>query len=290
MNKQINAITPGEICSLSSTVRRVTAPNGNIMTGPGTNTYLIGWREVAIIDPGPNISIHIDAILDAVDAGGGKVHSIWVTHTHRDHSPAAAELAKRCGAPCYGAELPDDGFQDTTFAADIALFDGLEVATNEWRIQAVHTPGHVHNHYCFFLAEEGFMFVGDHMMQGTTVVIIPPHGVMADYIHSLQKLLDYDMQAIAPGHGSLIADPKHVVKDTIQHRLARERLLLKKMNSSWQTLDALTKSVYKGLDRRLFGMAKLSLLAHLQKLQSERRVETDEAENWRLKYKENTSD
>jgi glyoxylase-like metal-dependent hydrolase (beta-lactamase superfamily II) len=281
INVQTN-IVAGEVDAISSKVRRVTAPNGGIMTGPGTNTYLIGWREVAIIDPGPDIDLHMDAILDAVSAGGGRVHSIWVTHTHRDHSPAAAILAERTGAPCYGMTLEDDGFQDLSFIADVALQDGVTVATEEWCITAVHTPGHVFNHFCFFLEEEGMMFVGDHMMQGTTVVIIPPHGVMADYIASLQKLLDYEMQAIAPGHGGIIERPVDVVQDTIRHRLARERLLLKKMSLSWQTLDDLTKAVYKGIDQRLLVVAKLSLLAHLKKLEAERCVETDGAEQWRL--------
>lgn len=279
-------IVAGEVAAISPKVRRLTAPNGGIMTGPGTNTYLIGWGDVAIIDPGPDIDLHIDAILEAVSAGGGRVHSIWVTHTHRDHSPAAAVLADRTGAPCYGLTLQDDGFQDTSFKADEELQDGATVATDEWCLTAVHTPGHVYNHFCFFLEGEGFMFVGDHMMQGTTVVIIPPHGVMADYIASLQKLLAYNMAAIAPGHGSIIENPVDVVQQTIRHRLARERLLLKKMSLSWQTLDDLTKAVYKGIDKRLLVVAKFSLLAHLIKLETERCVETDGAEQWRLSKKE----
>lgn len=287
MIKETHTIIPGIPETLSTYVRRLTAPNAGMMTGPGTNTYLVGLREVAVIDPGPLDALHIDAILQAVASGGGKVHSIWVTHTHRDHSPGAALLAERTGAPCYGAILPDDGFQDTSFRPDVELQDGITVTTHEWCLTAIHTPGHVHNHYCFFLQQEGLMFVGDHMMQGTTVVIIPPHGVMSDYITSLQKLLDYAMHAIAPGHGYLIQEPQKVVQDTIKHRLARERLLLKKLTTEWQPLELLTKAVYKGLDSRLMRFASMSLLAHLIKLASEHKVETDSADHWRLTFKEN---
>ena len=276
-----NTIIAGIPDVLTPHVRRVTAPNGGIMTGPGTNTYLIGWRDVAVIDPGPKNEQHVNAIMEAVEAGGGRIHSIWVTHTHRDHSPAAALLVERCGAPCYGAVLPDDGFQDLSFIPDTELHDGLTVSTDEWSLTAIHTPGHVHNHYCFHLEQDGLMFVGDHMMQGTTVVIIPPHGVMADYITSLQKMLDYPMQAIAPGHGYLIEEPHKVVQETIKHRLARERLLCMKMTHEWQSLEDLTRAVYKGLDKRLFKFASMSLLAHLNKLAAEHRAETDGADNWR---------
>ncbi|HSG62313.1 MAG TPA: MBL fold metallo-hydrolase [Pseudomonadales bacterium] len=289
MIKDTQTIMAGVPEALTPLVRRVTAPNAGMMTGPGTNTYLIGWRNVAVIDPGPADEQHVEAILQAVEAGAGRVHSIWVTHTHRDHSPAAALLAARTGAPCYGSLLPDDGFQDQSFNPQVALENHLTVTTEEWSLTAIHTPGHVHNHYCFHLQQEGLMFVGDHMMQGTTVVIIPPHGVMADYIVSLQALLEYPMQAIAPGHGYLIQEPKKVVQATIKHRLARERLLLKKLSGEWQALEGLTKAVYKGLDSRLMTFAGMSLLAHLKKLEAEQKAETDGADHWRHVQKENKS-
>jgi glyoxylase-like metal-dependent hydrolase (beta-lactamase superfamily II) len=283
METQSHSIVPGQIVSLSPLVRRITASNGGIMTGPGTNTYLLGWREVIVIDPGPLDLLHLENIIQAVESGGGSIHSIWVTHTHRDHSPAAAVLSARTGAPCYGAQLPDDGYQDTSFEPSVELFEGLEVTIAEVTLKALHTPGHVDNHYCFFLEQEGLMFVGDHMMEGTTVVIIPPHGVMAHYIQSLQKLTGFPMQAIAPGHGHIIEQPIEVVQKTIKHRLARERLVLKKLQQSWQTLDELTRAVYKGLDSRLFRVARLSLQAHLIKLESENCAESDGAEQWRKK-------
>jgi glyoxylase-like metal-dependent hydrolase (beta-lactamase superfamily II) len=289
MENTAQTIIPGNTDTLSPLVRRITASNGGIMTGPGTNTYLIGWRDVVVIDPGPADALHVDAIVREINSSGGRVHSIWVTHTHRDHSPAATMLAEQTGAPCYGAVLANDGFQDLSFDPQVELFDGLAVSTDEWTLKALHTPGHVHNHYCFYLAQESLMFVGDHMMDGTTVVIIPPHGNMADYIDSLHRMLEFPLQAIAPGHGYLIENPTDVVRKTINHRLARERLLLKKLQQDWQTLDALTKAVYKGLDSRLFRFASLSLLAHLIKLQSEQLAETDGADQWRRKNKENIS-
>lgn len=274
-------IEAGKVYNLAPNVRRITAPNGSIMTGPGTNTYLIGFKDVVIIDPGPKNEQHILAILDAIESGDGRIHSIWVTHTHRDHSPAAAELARLSGAPCYGAMIPDDGFQDVSFIADVSLTDGLVVESDEWCIEAIHTPGHIFNHFCFFLRDQQMLFVGDHLMEGTTVVIIPPHGVMKDYIESLHKMLLFPMAAIAPGHGDVLSEPVNIVKNTITHRLARERLLLQKMNSEWAETSALVVKVYKGLDPRLLPFAERSLLAHLIKLADEGRAECDDQKRWR---------
>lgn len=274
-------IESGTIYQLSPLVRRVTAPNGSIMTGPGTNTYLLGREQVVVIDPGPNLEQHIENIMTAITAEGGKLHSIWVTHTHRDHSPGAAELARLTGAPCYGAVIEDDGFQDLTFVPTIDLSDNFLLSTSELCLRAVYTPGHVNNHYCFLLEDEGMLFVGDHLMEGTTVVIIPPHGVMKDYIESLQKMSLLTLTSLAPGHGDLLLEPQKVIADTIRHRLARERLLLLKMTGDWEERIDLVSKVYIGLDQRLIPFAERSLHAHLIKLQHDGRVENDGERRWR---------
>lgn len=278
----MSAIITDQCYRLSPLVRRVTAGNGNIMTGPGTNTYLIGTQRIAVIDPGPNDQAHLQAIMDAVAAEGGVIDSIWVTHTHRDHSPGAAPLAAISGARLYGAVIPDDSFQDTTFNPDQHLQHDDVLVTPEYRLRAVHTPGHVDNHYCIYLEDEQMMFVGDHLMQGTTVVIIPPHGDMAAYINSLQLMLRYPLQAIAPGHGELLTEPAEIIEQTIEHRLTRERLTVMKLAKGPQHVDELVKRVYIGLDDRLWPMAKLSLTAHLIKLQREGRVKCCDQEIWTL--------
>jgi len=277
----VSDIQTDTIYQLTPLVRRITAGNGNIMTGPGTNTYIVGSREVVVIDPGPADAQHIDSIMAEIDASGATLHSIWVTHTHRDHSPGAALLRERTGAPCYGAVIPNDGFQDQSFSADVDLFDGLELQLADIKLMAIHTPGHVQNHFCFWLEQDQMLFVGDHLMQGTTVVIIPPHGVMKDYIASLQKIDDLPLTNIAPGHGSLIAEPHIIIKDTVRHRLAREHLLISKMNGDWQERKDLVGKVYMGLDPRLLPFAEKSLHAHLIKLEDEGRVESDSETLWR---------
>ena len=279
-------IQSGTTYHLSPLVRRITASNGSVMTGPGTNTYLLGSNEVVVIDPGPADEQHIDRIQEEIEASGGRLHSIWVTHTHRDHSPGARILKHRTQAPCYGSVIPDDGFQDQTFAVDIDLYDGLQLDLEEFSIKAIHTPGHVHNHYCFWLSNEQMIFVGDHLMQGTTVVIIPPHGVMNDYIESLRKIDGLPLMQIAPGHGHIIENAHEVIHDTIRHRLARERLLLIKMDGDWQMRKDLVGKVYMGLDPRLLPFAEKSLHAHLIKLEKEGRVESDGETMWRKIHKE----
>ena len=180
---------------LNGRVRRLVAPNAGVMTGPGTNTYLLGDDEVAVLDPGPALPEHIDAILDTA---GDRIRWIVCTHTHPDHSPAWKAVAEATGAQVIGASPPDDMFQDTTFEPTLELQHDYVLSTKEFTLRAVHTPGHVGNHYCFFLEEEGMMFAGDHIMNGSTVVIIPPSGNMKAYIESLQRLLDYPLQFIAP--------------------------------------------------------------------------------------------
>jgi len=255
---------------LNSRVRRIVAPNPGVMTGPGTNTYLLGDKEIAVLDPGPAEDSHIEAILAA---GEGRIRWIVCTHTHPDHSPAWQAIAKETGAAVIGRSPPDDMFQDDTFVPDKELQHDDLLATPEFTLRAVHTPGHVGNHFCFFLEEEGMLFAGDHIMNGSTVVIIPPSGDMKAYIDSLQLLLTYPLQFIAPGHGGVMEDSAAVVEWLVNHRLKREEKVMTGLQQLGRsTLDELVKVVYDDVDTSLHKMAKLSLNAHLIKLRQDGRA------------------
>ena len=197
---------------LNSRVRRLVAPNPGVMTGPGTNTYLLGNEEVAVLDPGPAIPAHIDAILGAA---GDRIRWIVCTHTHPDHSPAWRAIAEATGAEVIGALPADDMFQDDTFAPTREIRHDDVLVTPEFSLRAVHTPGHVSNHFCYFMEQEQMLFAGDHIMNGSTVVIIPPSGDMKAYIESLQLLLDYPLESIAPGHGEVMGDSRAVVESVL---------------------------------------------------------------------------
>ena len=263
---------------LNSRVRRIVAPNAGVMTGPGTNTYLLGDEEVAVLDPGPAIQSHIDAILETA---GDRIRWIVCTHTHPDHSPAWQAVAEATGAEVLGASPPDDMFQDDTFVPDREMQHDDVLATGEFKLRAVHTPGHVGNHFCFFLEEEQMLFAGDHIMNGSTVVIIPPSGDMKAYIESLQLLLRYPLRLIAPGHGEVMDDSRAVVEWLVNHRLNREKKVIAGLRKLGRApLDDLVKVVYDDVDTSLHKMAKLSLSAHLIKLHQENRAlqhEVDDA-------------
>ncbi len=255
---------------LNSRVRRIVAPNAGVMTGPGTNTYLLGDEEVAVLDPGPAIPAHVDAILKTA---GERIRWIVCTHTHPDHSPAWQAVAEATGAQVIGASPADDMFQDDTFKPDSELQHDDVLATPEFTLRAVHTPGHVSNHFCFFLEEEKMLFAGDHIMNGSTVVIVPPSGDMKAYIESLQLLLRYSLKWIAPGHGELMEDSRAVVEWLVNHRLKRENKVIASLQQVGRTsLDQLVKVVYDDVDTSLHKMAKLSLSAHLIKLNQENRA------------------
>ena len=255
---------------LNSRVRRIVAPNPGVMTGAGTNTYLLGDEEVAVLDPGPAIPEHIDAILDAA---GDRIRWIVCTHTHPDHSPAWQAVAEATGAEVIGASPADDMFQDDTFKPATELQHDDVLATGEFTLRAVHTPGHVSNHFCYFLEEEQMLFAGDHIMNGSTVVIIPPSGDMKAYIESLQLLLRYPLKLIAPGHGEVMEDSRSVVEWLVNHRLKRESKVINSLQHLGRTqLDELVKVVYDDVDTSLHKMAKLSLSAHLIKLRQENRA------------------
>lgn len=272
----------GVVEALSSRVRRIVAPNPGPMTGPGTNTYIVGETDLVVIDPGPAVNAHIEAILDCV---GDRLRVIACTHTHPDHSPGAAVLAKATGAALVGRVSEDDRHQDLTFQPDVPIEDDEQVAGEGWTLRAIRTPGHVDNHVCYLLEEEGMVFAGDHIMNGSTVVIVPPGGNMSHYIASLKRLLDYDVRYVAPGHGDLISDCRGEVEKLIRHRLMREAKVVAALTDSPISMDDLVVRVYDDVDPIMHEWAKLSLLAHLIKLEEEGRVLRsliDAMDHWRL--------
>ena len=277
----METIVPGEVVRLSGLVRRITAPNPGVMTGPGTNAYLIGTGDLAVIDPGPESAHHLQALLGAA---GGRLKWILCTHTHLDHSPGAKALKSATGAQLLGyGQVPDDGRQDTAFAPDRALRDGDELDCGAFRLRAVHTPGHASNHLCYLLDGERWLFTGDQVMQGSTVVISPPDGDMAVYLNSLERLLSLDLAAFAPGHGHLIEQPHDEVRRLIAHRLQRERKVVDAFGrKNPATLDDLLPFAYDDVPSRIHPVARRSLHAHLLKLRDEGRT-TQEGDNWQLR-------
>jgi glyoxylase-like metal-dependent hydrolase (beta-lactamase superfamily II)/8-oxo-dGTP pyrophosphatase MutT (NUDIX family) len=258
---------PGKVTDLSPRVKRVTAPNGNFMTGPGTNSYLIGGgatNEWALLDPGPDDAAHVRALLQALP---GTLKWIFVTHTHKDHSPAVQAVKAATGATLIGMRAGHHEYQDLTFQPDLVPGDGqvFRLPGNA-TLTAIHTPGHASNHFCYQLHEDRLLFTGDHVIQGSTVVISPPDGDMNDYLASLRKLLSLDVDWLAPGHGFLMPEPRQAVRKLIEHRLAREALIVAAWDAGARSLDALRAAVYPDLRPELHGMAQRSILAHLIKL------------------------
>jgi glyoxylase-like metal-dependent hydrolase (beta-lactamase superfamily II) len=244
-------------------VRRITAGNPGMFTGPGTNTYLIGDEEVTVIDPGPALHEHIEAIIQA----SANIKQILLTHTHPDHSPGTRLLQDNIGVPVFALITESSKDQDITFTPERILIDGEIIANEYYSIEVIHTPGHASNHLCYLLKDEKLLFTGDHIMDGSTVVIASPDGSMQDYIDSLAKLKEYDLNKIAPGHGELIDEPYAVVDWIIKHRFERESKVidvLKQHNSG--DLNTLVKDIYSDVDSMLHPVAKWSLESHLIKL------------------------
>ena len=253
-------------------IERVTASNGSVFTGPGTNSYLIGKEDITLVAPGPKIDAHIENL---IRLGEGKIKRILVTHTHRDHSPAAKVLGEILNVPLMGRLLEkDDSLQDRTFKPEFILKHGDLIETNEYTIETVHTPGHASNHLCYFIQEEKVMLTGDHIMNGSTVVIAHPDGSMKDYLSSLELLRNYNFNKIGPGHGDFLGDPMAVVDWIIDHRLEREKKVISKLKLfSTVTSKDLVASVYDDVDSKLHPIAIWSLEAHLYKLLEDGMVE-----------------
>ena len=273
----METIIPGAPVEIAPGVVRLTAPNPGVMTGPGTNSYILGTGELAVIDPGPAIDSHVEALVNAV---GDRLSWILCTHTHLDHSPAAAALARASGARVAGMPAAQDGRQDGEFAPDRVLGEGDRVQIEGMTLRAVFTPGHVANHLCYLLEEQKLLFTGDHVMQGSTVVISPPGGDMQAYLASLEKLLALDIGALAPGHGRVIDTPHEEARRLIAHRLGREKKVVDALaRSNPATLDELVPYAYDDVSEKLYPVAKRSLHAHLIKLEKEGKAKV-EAERW----------
>jgi glyoxylase-like metal-dependent hydrolase (beta-lactamase superfamily II) len=280
-------------------VRRVLAPNASPYTFTGTQTYLVGAGDaLAVIDPGPagtgvaghadtNGAGHVEAIVRAV--GAARIAAILCTHTHRDHSPAAAELKARTGAPiigCAALAMDDDGPRadtafDPDYAPDRVLADGDRLEGPDWTIEAVATPGHTSNHLCYALIESGALFTGDHVMAWSTSVVSPPDGDMSAYMASLQKLHDRDDRVYYPAHGPAVDKPRQLVRGMLGHRRQREAQILRLLEKHPQRIVEMVPVMYRGLDPRLTGAAGRSVLAHLVDLRHQGRV-TSEGETWTI--------
>ena len=263
-------LKPGQCVSIAPGVRRIVAGNAGMMTGPGTNTYLFGSHQVAVLDPGPDDTRHLDAILDAA---GSAVRWVIVTHTHPDHSPLARRLALDTGARVIGLPPPGDGRQDAAFAPQQLPADGERLRLSECELTVIHTPGHASNCVCYLMEAQRLLFTGDHVLEGVSPVILPPDGDMSAYLHSLDKLMQQDFERIAPGHGAVMERGKEVVTMLRAHRLAREDKVvrsLRRLNAA--ALDELTPVVYDDVPADRHSWARLTLEAHLIKLARENRA------------------
>jgi glyoxylase-like metal-dependent hydrolase (beta-lactamase superfamily II) len=257
-------LQPGIPQRLDSEVTRIVAPNAGMMTGAGTNTYLVGTREVIVVDPGPDDESHVQAISNA---GAGRITWILCTHTHFDHAPAAARLKALTGAKIAAMSAPLTD-HDCRLDPDRRLAPDDLIQCDGMFLRAVHTPGHASNHVCFLLSSNGMLFTGDHIMQGSTVVIWPPDGNMRAYLDSLRRLLALDIRVLAPGHGYLIESPHAEVERLIQHRLRREDKVRQAVLRAGEpaTIEMLLPRAYDDVPKVLHEMAALSLRAHLDKL------------------------
>lgn len=274
---------PGRLGLLAPGLARLTAPNPGVMTGPGTNTYLLGPHPaaegVAVVDPGPDDPRHLHAVAEAAGRRGGRVAWVLVTHAHPDHAPGAARLAALTGAEVVGFGAREG------FSPDLAVGDGWTLETPAFRLRALHTPGHASDHLCYVVDLAGagtpsplrrVVLTGDHVMDRVTVVISPPDGDMAAYLASLERLrrLDPPADALAPGHGRLLGEPAAVVEAVIAHRLAREELVARALAAAGRaSLDQLVPLVYGDVPAALHPIARRSLWAHLRKLVRDGRAE-----------------
>ena len=282
----MDAAPYGQVEQAGPGVRRVLARNPSAFTSTGTQTHIVGRGEVALVDPGPDLPEHVAAVLAATR--GERLAAILVTHTHRDHSPAAAALKAATGAPVVGCApiVPVEAgafgeAMDSTYAPDRVLADGESVRGPGWTLSAVATPGHMSNHLCFAFEEEQALFSGDHVMGWSTSVILPPDGSMADYMASLVKLQAREDRVYYPAHGPRVDEPARLVRGMIAHRRQREAQILRVLEGGAVGVAELVARNYPGLDARLVPAAAASVLAHLIDLEARGTVAVSDAE-WRL--------
>ncbi|RUX96592.1 MBL fold metallo-hydrolase [Mesorhizobium sp. M7D.F.Ca.US.004.01.2.1] len=278
----------GQGVSVAPDIQRITARNPSPFTFHGTNSYIVGRDTLAVIDPGPDDEAHLQTLLEVI--AGRPVSHIFVSHTHRDHSPLAARLKQRTGAPVL-AEGPHrparplhvgetnalDASADMAFVPDIALSDGEVVDGDGWSIRTVLTPGHTANHAAFALEGTGILFSADHVMAWATSIVAPPDGAMADYMASLDRLIDRGDRLLLPGHGGPVTAPRAFMRGLKTHRKMRERAILQRVREGDRTIPDMVKAIYRDTDPRLHGAAGLSVLAHLEDLVARDLVVTDAA-------------
>jgi glyoxylase-like metal-dependent hydrolase (beta-lactamase superfamily II) len=274
-------LTPGVPSALSPLVRRIVAPNPGPMTGPGTNTYLVGIDEVAVIDPGPDDAKHIDAIV-----GGSmreRVRWVLLTHTHPDHAPGTERLVKATGAEVLAhAKVPKK--DQPVVTPDRFIDEGAAVEGTEFRLEVLHTPGHAPNHLCFYLDEERVLFTGDTILDGTTSVISPSRGGdMVKYLASLERLRKLRLAKILPGHGDVIEDPRGRIDEYLAHRADRETQILAVLTEGPAKISAIVGRLYVDTPDELHDQAASMVQAHLIKLRAEGRVSgRDQKSTWKL--------
>lgn len=264
-------MVPDVVVEIAPLVRRVLADNPSVFTGPGTNTYLIGREQIAVIDPGPVDDKHLDVV---AEAGDGHIRWIVVTHTHPDHSPGAAGLKERTGAEVLGFDARDE------FVPDTEIGDGYGLEAAEFRLEAVHTPGHASNHLCYLLDRDPLLFSGDHIKNGSTVVIPPPDGDMDDYLRALEKVRAIPMRGIAPGHGPYIDAPLEKIDEYITHRLAREVAIVTALGARGSaTIEELVADVYTDVPEALHPIARYSVWAHLRRMDRREQATCDDIDD-----------
>ncbi len=274
----------GEPTQLTPKVIRVVAPNPSVMTGPGTNSYLIGGDELLVLDPGPDDRGHIEML---AEVGAGRISRIAITHGHPDHAPGARLLAQLTGAEIFGRPMLS-GSELATPLNITQISDGDIISTGDVVLRALHTPGHSSDHLCYLLIEENLLFTGDHLMQGSTVVIAPPDGDMGQYMQSLRRVRDLSPppRALLPGHGMWMDDPQEIVSSVIAHREIREEMVLKALSrldeedrSQGVRIDDMLSSVYSDTPEQLYPIARYSLWAHLRKLATEGKAVTSDPDD-----------
>ncbi len=276
----------GDAVPVAPGVQRLTVNNPGPFTFFGTNSYIVGGRSVAVIDPGPEDEAHFQALMRALE--GREVTHIAVSHTHRDHSPLARRLKAATGAtivaegphrasrPLHEGEVnPFSESSDMDFVPDLALKHGDRVEGDGWALEAIHTPGHTANHCAFSLAGSGILFSADHVMAWATSIVAPPDGAMSDYMASLERLLERDERVFLPGHGGPVADPPAFLRGLRTHRRMRERAVLERIRAGDRFIADMVRAIYRDTDPRLHGAAGLSVLAHLEDLAEKGLIETD---------------
>jgi glyoxylase-like metal-dependent hydrolase (beta-lactamase superfamily II) len=272
-------MTPGVASALSPLVRRIVAPNASMMTLSGTNTYLVGIDEVAVIDPGPDDPAHIEAIVGA--SMRERVRWVLVTHHHQDHSAGVARLVRETGAEVVALGVPKG--KEVNYTPDRRPADGDVIEGTEWGLEVVHTPGHASDHLSFFLEEERVLFTGDCVLSGSTSVINPPDGDLAAYMVSLERIRKRRLARICPGHGDVIEEPKALVTEYIEHRQMREQQILDALRDGPGKIAELVPRIYSDVPEALHPVAARSVLAHLLKLRGEGRVSgRDDSSAWKL--------